>query len=414
MTSDRARKKAARTQQAATGQPYMQARRSVQRQTSAQAKPVEPPPTDPRDHPVYSHQWGERVCYLVLHQGRYYTWDTDVELDDRSTVHRVPSEDVGRLLVDEWQARNVLRLPWNDAIEHIFLADEGLGGQVCYNATVVDVEGSGLWLAGEGQLVDAETSYVVGQFAELGAALTAFAGQAEAAADQAERTRALSAPDVLAGVLRFRAAKIRADVARARLGDVFRARWGQTGPGHLHSPQLHAAGLNEETLGPVLAGQDFTWPTGPVVRPPGSRRPDTLVTTLAEYTVEGQQFTLECYQDSAGANCVAIVHDGHTSVVKDVTVDEKRLVSQGSLLVSRGGPGVIYGRAHDSVTALYSLGTDGQRTDWPIYDDPRTGERYFAVAIMPEKLADIVAEAPSGSLSLRGFFDMWFNPPPRS
>ncbi len=79
---------------------------------------------------------------------------------------------------------------------------------------------------------------------------------------------------------------------------------------------------------------------------------------------------------------------------QDVPVDERRLVNQGSLLVSRGGPGAIYGRAHDSVTALYSLGTDGQRTDWPIHDDPQTGERYFVVVAKTATLADIVAESP--------------------
>jgi hypothetical protein len=414
MTSDRARKKAARAQQAATGQPYMQARRSVQRQTSSRAEPVEPPPIDPRDRASYSHQWGDQACYLVLHQGRYYTWITDAAEDGRSVVHRVPGEEVGRTLVDEWQALNILRAAWGEAIEHIFLMDPGASNQICYEATVVDVEGSGLWLACQAQTVAGETtSYVLERFTELAPALTAFADRAEAAADQAEQNQALSLPDVLAGILRSRAAKTRADVARARLGDVFRARWSQNGPGRLSSSLLHAAGLDEETLGPVLTGQEFTWQAGPVVRPPGSRRPDTPVTTLAEYTVEGQQFTLTCYQDSAGAHCVAIMHDGHTSAVKDVVVDEERLVNQGSLLVSRGGPGAIYGRAHDSVTALYSLDTDGQRTGWPIYDDPRTGERYFAVVANTATLADIVAEAPTESTSLKVYFDMWFNPPPR-
>ena len=136
--------------------------------------------------------------------------------------------------------------------------------------------------------------------------------------------------------------------------------------------------------------------------------------TLAEYTVGDQQFTLKCYRDSAGAHCVGIEHDGRMSVVQDVPVDEERLVNQGSSLISRGGPGVIYGRAHDSVTALYSLSTDGQRTDWPIYDDPQTGERYFAVVANTATLADIVAEAPTASRSLKVFFDMWFNPPSRS
>ena len=314
VTSDRARKKAARAQQAATGEPYTRARRSVLRQPSAQAEPVEPPPIDPRDRASYSHQWGDQACYLVLDQGRYYTWITDAAEDGRSVVHRVPSEDTGRAQVDEWQALNIIRAAFGD---------------------------------------------------------------------------------------------------NARLGDALRGRREQLGDGRHLSPVLAPAGLHRSGLGPVLDGREFTWPTGPVVRPPGSRRPDTPVTTLAEYTIQGQQFTLECYQDSAGAHCVAIAHGDHPSVVKDVPVDEERLVNQGSLLVSRGGPGVIYGRAHGSVTALYSLGTDGERTNWPIYDDARTGERYFAVVVNPQKLADIVAEAPTASRSLKAYFDLWFNPPPR-
>jgi hypothetical protein len=411
MTSDRARKKAARAQQAATGQPYTEARRSVQRQTSSRAEPAEPPPIDPRDHAVHSQQWGDQDHYLVLYQGRYYTWTTDPDPDGGLVVHRVPSEDVGRQLVDEWQALNILHVPWDETVEHIFLLDPGPGSDICYQAAVASVEGSGLWLACRDQTAGGAASYVLERFTELAPALAALADRADAAADQAEQNRALSLPDVLAAVLRYRAAKTRADVARARLGDAFRA---QGGPARDLSPVLHAAGLNRETVGPVLEGQEFTWPRGPVVRPPGSRRPDTPVTVLAEYTVEGQQFTLQCYRDSAGANCVAVDHDGHSAEVKDVSVNERNLVSQGSWMPSwRGGPAVIYGRAHDSVTALYSLSTDGQRTDWPIHDDPRTTERYFAVVAVPETLADIVAESPSGSTSLKRYFTMWFNPPGR-
>ena len=92
-------------------------------------------------------------------------------------------------------------------------------------------------------------------------------------------------------------------------------------------------------------------------------------------------------------------------------MDEHNLVSQGSWLLSaRGAPAVIYGRAHDSVTALYSADRDGQRTDWPIYADERTGERYFAVIVIPETVTDIVAEAPGRSMSLRRYFGMWFQP----
>lgn len=50
--------------------------------------------------------------------------------------------------------------------------------------------------------------------------------------------------------------------------------------------------------------------------------------------------------------------------------------------------------------------------DWPIYDDPRNAERYFAVIADSEALADIVAAAPAGSTSLEQFFAIWFSQPP--
>ena len=412
MTSDRARKRAARAQQAATGQPYMEARRSVQRSPGSLGEPAEPPPIDPRDYAIHARQWGDLDHHLILYRGRYYTWITDPSVHGRPVVRRVPEEDVGRRLVDEWQANNILQTPWGDAIEHIFLMDPGTGNPICYHAMVTDVEGSGLWLACRDQTVAGQTSFALEQFTDLDEALAAFADHADAAAARAEQNQALSLPDMLADVLRYRAAKTRADVARARLGDALRGRRSQTDSDRSLSPVLHAAGLNRGGLEPVLEGREFSWPTGAVVRPPGSRRPDTPVTVLAEYTVEGEEFALLSYRDSAGANCVAIAHDGDTSVVKDVPVDENRLVSQGSSMPQRG-PAAIYGRAHDSVTGIYSLGTDGQRTDWPIYDDPRTAERYFAVIVTPETLADIVAEAPTGTTSLRRYFGMWFNPPGR-
>ena len=265
MTSDRARKKAARAQQAATGQPYVQARRSVQRQTSSRAEPVEPPPIDPRDRASYSHQWGDQACYLVLHQGRYYTWITDAAEDGRSVVHRVPGEEVGRALVDEWQALNIIRAGFGDnAIEFILLMDPGAGtgSHICYQASVAEVEGIGLWLACCDQTVSRETSYVLKRFAELEPALTAFADCADDAADQAAQNQTLSMPDVLAGGLRVRAAKVRLDGARARLGDALRGRREQIADGHHLSPVLAPAGLDRGGLGPVLDGQAFTWPTG--------------------------------------------------------------------------------------------------------------------------------------------------------
>jgi hypothetical protein len=37
--------------------------------------------------------------------------------------------------------------------------------------------------------------------------------------------------------------------------------------------------------------------------------------------------------------------------------------------------------------------------DWPVYDDPRNAERYYAVVAESGALDDIVAVAPSGSRS---------------
>jgi len=55
---------------------------------------------------------------------------------------------------------------------------------------------------------------------------------------------------------------------------------------------------------------------------------------------------------------------------------------------------------------------NGERVDWPIYDDPRNTERYFAVIADSEALADIVAAAPAGRTSLKQFFGIWFSQPP--
>ena len=68
------------------------------------------------------------------------------------------------------------------------------------------------------------------------------------------------------------------------------------------------------------------------------------------------------------------------------------------------GTAAVYGRAHDSVTGLQAIMKDGERVDWPIHPDARSGERYFAVIADCEALADIVAVAPGGSASLKRFF----------
>ena len=66
----------------------------------------------------------------------------------------------------------------------------------------------------------------------------------------------------------------------------------------------------------------------------------------------------------------------------DVEVSAKDLVNAGMTMASKTmgqGLAAVYGRAHDSVTGLYAVMTNGERVSWPIHDDPRNNERYFAV-----------------------------------
>lgn len=279
---------------------------------------------------------------------------------------------------------------------------------------MVNVADSGIWLGCVDGTADDEITHVLGTFATLGEALEEFACLAEQAADQVERSSSIDLPDVIASVLRYRAAAIRADAAKATAGDAFRRNQARIGRGAGLGPVLHEAGLSREALGPVLAGQDYAWPQGPPVQPPGSLLPDTPVTTLASYSIDGHQFTLFSYQDTSGGKCVGIDRDGVSMPVCDVTVDEQHLLGAGMTMATRGrGLAAIYGRAHDSVTELYAVMKDGSRVDWPIHDDPRNQERYFAVVADSEALADIVGVAPSGSISLKRNFGVWFSKPPR-
>jgi hypothetical protein len=116
------------------------------------------------------------------------------------------------------------------------------------------------------------------------------------------------------------------------------------------------------------------------------------------HTVDGHRFDLVSYLDTAGGRCVAIDRDGRPHASEsNIRIDEQRLASTA---VTWGyGTTAIYGRVHDSVTELYAVMKNGERVDWPIYDDPRNAERYYAVVAASEALDDIVAVAPSGSRS---------------
>jgi hypothetical protein len=415
MTDDRSAKKAARARMAATGEPYSTARRAVQTGPDRPIPLARPPAIDPREHALHSRHWGVLACYLVHYEGRYSAWITGADPGDRSQAYGMPSEPAGRAFVDAWQAMNLLHAAWGDErIASIFLLSKRTRNGILYNAAVVNVEDSGIWLACFDDTANDGGTCTLGQFGDLGEALEQFAALAERAADRLDSTQSIDTPDLFAGVLRYRAATTRADAARAALGDAIRRHQPRADGGGGLRPLWHEAGLPPESLGRVLAGQDWTWPQQPVVRPPGARLPDTPTTTLATRTVDGHRFDLVSYLDTAGGRCIAIDRDGRRDASAcDIRVDEQDLASAAMTMATRGhGTAAIYGRVHASVTELYAVMKNGDRVDWPIYDDPRNQERYFAVIADSEDLADIVATAPAGSTSLKQFFGMWFSQPP--
>ena len=414
MTSDRSAKKAARARMAATGEPYSTARRAVQTGPDRPAALARPPAIDPREHAVHSRHWGVHACHLVGYQGRYSAWITGTDPSDRSQVYGMPSESAGRAFVDAWQATNLLHTPWDERIATIFLLSPSTRNGILYQAAVVNVEDSGIWLACFDDTANNGGTRTLGQFGDPDEALEDFAALAERAADRLDSRQAIGKPDLFAGVLRYRAATIRADAARAALGDAIRRHQPRVGGDDGLHPLWHEAGLPQESLGRVLAGEDWASPQRPVVRPPGSRLPDTPTTTLATRTVDGHRFDLISYLDTAGGRCIAIDRDGRQGASAcDIQVDEQHLANAAMTMATRGhGTAAIYGRVHASVTELYAVMKNGERVDWPIYDDPRNAERYFAVIADSEALADIVAAAPAGSTSLKPFFGMWFSQPP--
>jgi hypothetical protein len=414
MTSDRSAKKAARTRMAAAGEAYSTAGRAVQTGPERPAPLAKPPAIDPREHTVHAQHWGVQACYLVHHQDRYSAWITSAGASDRSQVYGMPSEAAGRAFVDGWQAMNLLHTGWDERIAHIFLLSPSTRNGILYEAGVVNVEDSGIWLACFDDTANDGGTRTLGKFGHLNEALREFAELAERAADRLDNRAAIDRAELFVGVLRYRAATVRADAARATLGDAIRHHQPRAdGRDGLH-PLWHEAGLPQEALGRVLAGEEWAWPQRPVTRPPGAWLPDTPTTTLATRTVDGHRFELVSYVDTAGARCVAIDRDGRRDASAcDFHVDEQRLVSAAMTMATRGqGTAAVYGRVHDSVTELYAVMKHGERVDWPSYDDPRSRERYFAVIADSQALADIVAVAPSGSTSLKQFFGMWFSPPP--
>lgn len=409
MTSGRAAKKAARTRMAATGEPYSAARRAVQGRPSP--SPVkEPPAIDPREHALESREWGATTCYLVRHDGRHYAWISWPGAP--AVVFAMRGERAGRSFLDRWHAANLLHIGFDERIASVFLLDPADGTRILYDAAVADIAGSGIWLACLDDTARGDEAGPPARFGDLGAALAEFAARADQAAGRIERERACGSPELIAAILRYRAARVRAEAAAAAVGDVIR-RAGADADGPLY-PALHEAGVSRETLPRVLAGKELAWPQRPAAVPPGARTDKTPVRTLATDVADGRQYSLVSYQDTSGRWCVGIDRDGDRwASLCDVQADGRDLVSAGMSMAARGhGTAVVYGRAHDSVTALYAVMTDGRRVDWPVHDDPGSGRRYFAVVADCGELADIVASAPGRRTSLQRYFGIWFSKEP--
>ncbi|MBV9095730.1 MAG: hypothetical protein JO132_17980 [Streptosporangiaceae bacterium] len=212
-------------------------------------------------------------------------------------------------------------------------------------------------------------------------------------------------------MLRYRAATVRADRARALLGDAVRS--SQAGMDNKQAV-ARTAGISREFLYRVLAGQEWTWPRGRQVRPPGSRRPHTPVRELAAWTVDDSRYCLVSYRDTQGGACVAVDRGGEPGIpLCDVKVSDRHPVGAGMTMATMGhGTAVVYGRVHDRVTGIYTVMNNGERADWPICADPENGQRYFAVIADSGSLADIVATGKARNTSLADRFAIWFRRAP--
>src|SRR5580692_13043673 len=166
MTSDRSAKKAARARMTATGEPYSTARRAVQTGPDRPAPLARPPAIDPREHALHSRHWGVLACYLVRYEGRYSAWITSADPGDRSQAYGMPSEPAGRAFVDAWQATNLLHIPWGERIATIFLLSPDTRNGILYQAAVVNVEDSGIWLACFDDTANAGGTRTLGHFGD--------------------------------------------------------------------------------------------------------------------------------------------------------------------------------------------------------------------------------------------------------
>lgn len=129
---------------------------------------------------------------------------------------------------------------------------------ILYDSAVVEVEGDGIWVTSYDGTAGDNGPRSLARFDQLGAALDTFAAWAERAAGRVERDRTGRYPDLVAGILRYRATDARMITARGKLGDAVRRNEERIRAERSIAPVAHAIGASREFLYPVLAGDEWS------------------------------------------------------------------------------------------------------------------------------------------------------------
>ena len=91
-------------------------------------KMADPPRIDPHEYALDSRYWGENACHLVRYEGRYYVWLAGAGRGGVAPlVYPMPGEEPARAFLDDWQAAHLLHTPWDERVAYIFLLDPGRG-----------------------------------------------------------------------------------------------------------------------------------------------------------------------------------------------------------------------------------------------------------------------------------------------
>jgi hypothetical protein len=230
-----------------------------------------PPPIDPRDHAIESRSWddGQVRFHLVRHDGRYYAW---IAWPGHHLVYPMPSVASARRFLASEQAFWVLTVPPWECVAHVLVLDPSGSSHIIYRAAVVDGDDEGIWLA-TGDGTGAEESRALAGFADLAAAVEAFAADLTAAAGKIERDGVTDYPAVIGAALRYRAALARTDAARATLGGVLRGHQARLRADRAVTAVACAVGVSREFLHRVLVASEWAWPAPARLTP--STRPAT-------------------------------------------------------------------------------------------------------------------------------------------